>query len=213
MIIYNPLDGDAFTSSIPSNPRHCFLMTRLGKPIPTMVDDIRAAVTERCNQANYNIIDASARVTGRDFLLKIWRLIVSSPLAIGVVHEDIPSTTQANIYYELGIAQALGKETIIIKSPNADVPSDFVRSEYIEFDESFRKQFDAYLQSVIEQAEHYELVADQLDRNPILAIDYLKRAYLITGEDRLKGKAKELLKEAGLEKRATNSVELLAATF
>jgi len=213
MIIYNPLDGEAFTSSVSSNSRHCFLMTRLGNPIPPMVEDIRVVITERCNQNNYQVIDASTRVTGRDFLLKIWRLIASTPLAVGVAHEDIPSATQANIYYELGIAQALGKETVIIKSPNANVPSDFVRTEYIKFDSSFQRQFDTYLESIIEQAEHYEIVADQLDRNPILAIDYLKRAYLITGEERLKVKAKALLDGAGLERRAANSVELLAAAF
>ena len=68
-------------------------------------------------------------MTGWDFLIKIWKLIASSPLAVGIVHEDTASSTQANIYYELGIAQALGKETVIVKSPGAKVPSDFVRTE------------------------------------------------------------------------------------
>ena len=213
MIVYNPLDGDAFTSSIPSNPRHCFLMTRLGYPISKSVLDMRHAVTAACNNADYQVIDASSRVTGRDFLLKIWKLIVSVPLSIGICHEDIPQTTQANIYYELGVAQALGKETLLIKSPLAKIPSDFVRTEYIEFSEAFELTFNSYLDSLSEQAEHYELVADQLDRNPILAIDYLKRAYLISGEKHLRKKAQNLIDKAGLEDRATNSVELLAAAF
>jgi len=213
MIIYNPLDGDAFTSSIPSNPRHCFLMTRLGNPVPVGVENIREVVSELCGNANYEVIDASSRVTGRDFLLKIWKLIASSPLSIGICHEEIPESTQANIYYEIGIAQALGKETLLIKSPGAKVPSDFIRTEYVEFNGNFRDNFTAYLDSLPEQADHYELVADQLDRNPILAIDYLKRAFLISGEDRLREKARQLLDDAGLDDRAKNSVELLAAAF
>lgn len=213
MIVYNPLDGDAFTSSIPSNPRHCFLITRLGKPVPLPVENIRKAVTIACDNFDYQVIDASSKVTGRDFLLKIWRLIASAPLSIGICHEGIPQLTQANIYYELGIAQALGKETLLIKSLLAKVPSDFVRTEYIEFDEDFEKTFNSYLGSLPQQADHYELVADQLDRNPILAIDYLKRAFLISGEERLRGKAKSLIDEAGLGNRAKNSVELLAAAF
>jgi len=213
MIIYNPLDGDAFTSSIPSNPRHCFLMTRLGNPVPVEVADIREVVSELCGNANYEVIDASSRVTGRDFLLKIWKLIASSPLSIGICHEEIPESTQANIYYEIGIAQSLGKETLLIKSSRAKVPSDFVRTEYVEFNGSFRDNFTAYLDSLPEQADHYELVSDQLDRNPILAIDYLKRAFLISGEDRLREKAMQLLDGAGLSDRAKNSVELLAAAF
>ncbi len=47
----------------------------------------------------------------------------------------------------------------------------------------------------------------------MLAIDYLKRAFLITGDERLRSKAQILLNEPGLKERAKNSVELLAATF
>lgn len=152
-------------------------------------------------------------MTGRDFLLKIWKLIASSPLSIGICHEEIPELTQANIYYEIGVAQALGKETLIVKSPDVRLPSDFSRTEHVEFNDGFRDNFTAYLNSLPEQADHYELVADQLDRNPILAIDYLKRAFLISGEDRLREKARRHLDAAGLGDRARNSVELLAATF
>jgi len=213
MIIYNPLDGDAITTTIKSMPRHAFLMTRLGLPIPQEVEKIRNAITAVCYNHGYTIIDASTQITGRDFLLKIWKQIASVPLAIGVCHEAIPHTTQSNIYYEFGVAQALGKESIIIKSPNAEIPSDFVRTEYLEFNDYFDERFAAYLNGLDEQAEHYETMADQLDRNPVLSIDYLKRAFLITGEDRLREKAEQLLMEAGLGERAKNSVEQIAASF
>ena len=145
--------------------------------------------------------------------MKIWRLIASSPLSVGICHEDIPPKTQANIWYELGVAQALGKETLIVKSMHTEMPSDFVRTEYIEFNDDLKVKFAQYLQSLDEQADHYELVADQLERNPILAIDYLKRAFLITGNEELRNRAKKLVGEAGLQSRAKNSVEVLAAAF
>lgn len=213
MIIYSPVDGDAIASSVRSNPRICFLMTRLGKPRLAAVEKIDQAVKRRCKAAGFSVIDANSRVSGRDFLLKIWRLIASTPLSVGIVHEDIPATTQANIFYELGVAQAMGKETVIVKSPAADIPSDFIRTEYIEYNSVFERNFDNYLQGLSEQADHYELIADQLDRNPILAIDYLKRAYLINGDNRLRQKANAVLEEADVENRARNSVEILAATF
>jgi hypothetical protein len=213
MIIYNPLDGDALTSPVPSNPRHCFLMTRLGTPIPPEVRAMRRSISALCKKIGYTVIDASSVVTGRDFLLKIWKLIASTPLSIGICHEKIPVKTQENIYYEFGVAQALGKETLIVKSSAAEIPSDFVRTEYIVFDSHFAANFAAYLDSIIEQAEHYETVAYQLDRDPILAIDYLKRAFLITGNRELREKARELLDDAGWDSRAKNSVELLAAAF
>ena len=58
------------------------------------------------------------------------------------------------------------------------------------------------------------MMADQFDpSNPVLAIDYLKRAFLITGNEKLRKQAQLILKNAGLEKRAKNSVEMLAANF
>lgn len=213
MIIYSPLDGDALTSAIPSNPRHCFLMTRLGGRIPEGIQSIHDAVTRLCSNVDYNVIDARDRVTGRDFLMKIWRLIASTPLSVGICHEDIPTATQMNIYYELGVAQALGKETLVVKSPGAEVPSDLVRTEYVEFDNEFDTKFAMYLESLWEQADHYELVAEQLDRDPVLALDYLKRAFLISGDERLREKAQVVKGDAGLDERARNSVELLAASF
>ena len=213
MIIYSPLDGDAITSSVTSKPRHCFLMTRLGKSIPSGVTEMRTAITLACAKVGYQVIDASAKVTGRDFLLKIWKEIAASALAVGIVHEDIPETSQANIYYELGVAQALGKETILVKSAGSEIPSDFVRTEYIEFNSDFGKNFGNFLAGVFEQAEHYEIVSAQLERNPILAIDYLRRAFLITGDSKYQKMATQLRQSAGLEARAANSLELLAATF
>ena len=213
MIIYSPLDGDALTSVIPGNPRHCFLMTQLGDPIPDGVQRIRDAITRLCSNADYNVIDAGDRVTGRDFLMKIWKLIASTPLSVGVCHEDIPSATQMNIYYEFGVAQGLGREALLVKSPRAEVPSDLVRTEHIEFDNRFDANFTKYLEWLWEQADHYELVAEQLDRNPVLALDYLKRAFLISGDERLREKARIVKDEAGLDERARNSVELLAASF
>ena len=41
----------------------------------------------------------------------------------------------------------------------------------------------------------------------------MKRAFLITGDGRLRGKARALLDAAGLDDRAKNSVEQLAAAF
>jgi len=213
VIFYNPLDGDAITSTIPSQPRTCFLITRLGKPRPLAIDGIRKAVVDCCEEMDYKVIDASTQISGRDFLLKIWKMIAATPFSVGIAHEGIPPITQANIFYELGVAQALGKETLIIKSEYADVPSDFIRTEYITFNRQFKKNFKKYLQNLNKQADHYEIVADQLDRNPILALDYLKRAYLIKGDDNFKKKAKQVLSSAGVKDRAKNSVEQLAATF
>ena len=64
-----------------------------------------------------------------------------------------------------------------------------------------------------ERAEYYVLAAEQLERNPLLAIDYLRRAFLITRDTDLRARAKQIAAEAGIGDRAKNSVEALLVGF
>jgi hypothetical protein len=162
-----------------------------------------------CRKKKYKVIDATVKVTGRDFLFKIWNLIATTPVSVGVCHESFPKPTLMNIYYELGMARAMGKETVIVKSAKAKHPSDLVRDEYIEFNDDFAANFSNFLDQLDEVADSYETMADALERNPLLAIDFLRRAYLITGDSYLKRKINKLVKEANFDHRAKNSVEIL----
>jgi hypothetical protein len=213
MILYKPTDGDVQTTKIEYRPKTCFVMTQLGTPIPREVKKIREELTEILSKYGMKEIDAGSEITGKDVLLKIWRMIVSVPLGIAIIDDSMSSNTLCNIFYELGIMQALGKETIVIKAEKAKVPSDFVRTEYIKFDDKFEENLKKYFRTYFELADYYETVADQLERNPLLAIDYLRRAYLISGNEELRGKAKKLQIEATLEDRAKNSVEQLLVDF
>lgn len=188
-------------------------MTQLGEPVPEEVVNIRQDLKRALELHSVALIDANSEITGKDFLLKIWSMIVAVPLAIAIVHKEMPTTTQCNVFYEIGVAQALGKETIVIKAKGAKVPSDFVRTEYIEYDENFDNKANKYLMSFFERAEYYGTVADQLEKNPLASIDYLRRAYLITGDEAHREQAKKLLETSALEGRAKNSVEMLLADF
>lgn len=213
MILYRLTDGDAHTGRINYRLRTCFLMTQLGEPIPSEVSSIRQDLDKILSQRKFNLVDANSVITGRDFLQKIWDMLVSVPLAVAIVHEDMPAKTQCNIFYEIGIAQALGKETIVIKTQKAEVPSDFVRTEYIEYDGHFEEKIDKYLNGLFERADYYELMAEQLQENPLLAIDYLRRAFLVSGQEQCSEQAKKILSTLSLEGRTGNSVEILLAKF
>jgi hypothetical protein len=184
-------------------------MTQLGSPIPPEVAAIRKAVDAALKARGFASIDAESIVTGRDFLLKIWELIVSVPLGIAIVHQDMKPTTMANIFYEMGLMQAYGKETLVIKTPTAVVPSDFIRTEFIEYNSKFNRNIGNFLDGLTERAEYYQLMADQVENNPLLAIDFLRRAYLLTGDDELHARARSVFEAAGLENRARSSVEML----
>lgn len=209
MIYYRPTDGDPHSVPIGYRPKTCFLMTQLGQPVPAEVTAIRRAVASAMDKGGFQCIDAESFVTGRDFLLKIWELIVSVPVGVAIIHQDMKPTTIANIFYEMGLMQAYGKETLVIKTRDATVPSDFIRTEYIEHADGFAKQVGRFVDSLRDRAEYYLLMADQVENNPLLALDFMRRSYLLTGDSTLDARAHELFDSAGVGSRAKSSVEML----
>jgi hypothetical protein len=188
-------------------------MTKLGRPIPEEVQIIRSRLGNFFSSKNINIIDANDVITGKDFLLKIWHIVLGVPLGIAIISNDMSHQTFANIFYEIGLMQAYGKETMVIKTVDTKVPSDFVRTEYIEYAEDFEDKLENYLETFFNWSSHYEFMSEVVEKNPLLAIDYLKRAWLISGEDAFRQKAKEIFQEAAIEGRAKNSVEMLLVDF
>lgn len=188
-------------------------MTKLGHPIPDRVNEIRSRLAKILNTNNISLIDANDVITGKDLLLKIWHILLGVPLGIAIVTVDLSHQTLANIFYEIGLMQAYGKETIVIKTADTKVPSDFVRTEYIEFADNFEEKMKKYLGTFLNLAEYYQSVSDQLEKNPLLAIDYLKRAWLISGEDAYRQRATEIFQRAAIRGRAKNSVEMLLVDF
>lgn len=93
------------------------------------------------------------------------------------------------------------------------MPSDFVRTEYIEYDDDFKDKVGTFMESITDRARYYEDVAELLLENPLLAIDYLRRAHLLNGRDDCRNKARNILDALSLEGRARNSVEMLLAEF
>lgn len=213
MIYYSPIDGNPRITPLRFRPRTCFLMTQLGSPVPSVVVEIRSALKEVLREESYTLVDADSSVTGRDFLLKIWEFVIAVPLGIAILHGEIRPGTIANIFYEMGLMQAYGKETLIIKTPGTQLPSDFVRTEYVEYGSDFEPRLRQFFASLRDRAMYYATAAEQTERNPLLAIDFLRRAYLLTSEPRLRGRAREFFDQAGVRRRAKNSVETLLVNF
>jgi len=195
MIIYSPINGEVFTSSIKYEPRSCFIMTQLGGNPSTELSEIRFAISSYLPLINFRESDASSHVTGGDFLEKIWKQILAVPVGIAILTKDMKLTTVANIFYELGILDSLGKESIVIKSKAFQIPSDFVRTEYISYDGKFQTSLKKFFDNVFEREEHYNLMSELMRNDIVLSIDYLKRAFLISGKLKYKIEAERLFKE------------------
>ena len=170
-------------------------MTQLGGNLSPQLNEIRIAISEFLISINFREIDAGSDVTGGDFLEKIWKQILGVPVGIAILTMDMKLTTVANIFYELGILDALGKESIVIKSKDFQIPSDFVRTEYVSFDENFQTNFNKFFQNVTEREEHYSLMSELMRKDIVLSIDYLKRAYLISGKLSYKIETQRLFNE------------------
>ncbi len=64
-----------------------------------------------------------------DLMKTVWDAILVS----GVMIADV-SALNANVFYELGLAHALGKDTFILKQKGSSVPADFGGAHYYEYD-------------------------------------------------------------------------------
>jgi hypothetical protein len=189
-------------------------MFAMGQPIPKEVLSAKRRVASALRRrVNFGTVDAACVTTGKDYLLKIWALAISCPVGIAIVHEGIRPETMANIFYEFGWMHAYGRETVVIKIGDVKLPSDLVRTEYIEMNDRFNQSLGDFLTSLDQRAEYYQTLAAQLEANPLLAIDYLRRAYLLTGKAALRRRATQIFRQSSLDDRALNSVERLMATF
>jgi hypothetical protein len=211
MIYYNH-DREVITDFISYLPRTCFIMTQLGLPLPEKLHRIREDLCEELKKRNFNELDANSSIKGRDFLSKIWRQVLGVPLGIAIVTEEMKISTISNIFYEVGVLNALGKETIVIKSKEFSIPSDFIRTEYIEYDDQFNVKINKFLDQVEELAEHYELMGEELEANPVLTIDYFKRAYLINGKPIYFKRVRDLLDKENFDLQTRTGIRNFLST-
>lgn len=205
MIFYNH-DREVITDFISFEPRSCFIMTQLGNPLPKELDQIRLDLVAELTHRKIRELDANSYIKGKDYLNKIWRQVLAVPMGIAIITKDMPISTISNIFYEVGVLNALGKETIVIKSKDFKIPSDFIRTEYIEYDENFKEKINKFLDQVEELADHYEIMGESLESNPILAIDYYKRAYLITGDPKFFRKTEDIKKNELFDAQTNHSI-------
>jgi hypothetical protein len=213
MILYDPTNGDVVTTPTECRPRTCFFMSKVGRDAPPIVAEVRSRLSALLGEIDYFLIDATQITTGKDYLRKIWDLIVSVPMGMAFIYRKMPPSTLANVFYEIGMMQALGKDTLVIREPRATIPSDLVRTEYVPYDGRFDDRIRAFLGTCLSSAGFLATVAEQMERNPLLAIDYYRRAFLLTGHEEYCLRTDELLKSGEIGRRAKNSVEYLAAGF
>ncbi|MFY9607682.1 MAG: hypothetical protein WAU45_03600 [Blastocatellia bacterium] len=81
------------------------------------------------NGAGLKCVRGDTVVRIGDLTQNIWGAL----LRAGIVVADV-SALNANVFYELGLAHALGKDAIILKQAGSNVPADIGGAHYHEYD-------------------------------------------------------------------------------
>jgi hypothetical protein len=106
----------------------------------------------------------------------------------------------ANITLELGFAAMCGKPLIIVKSKEAKAPSDFTRTDWIEFDPDHEGRFRGKLHQALDTIEEAGAFQDFLLQTAMeaksidcaVALERANKAFLLTSDGSLIDKAEQI---------------------
>jgi hypothetical protein len=131
-------EGGAKTSSLVVSPtktstsvnltsKTCFVMQPFAPPYGGYYEAMFKPAIER---SGLRPVRADAEIFGTGKVMdQVWRGIKSSDVLVAEL-----TTKNANVYYELGIAHALGKPVVLIASNESDVPFDLRHIRVIYYD-------------------------------------------------------------------------------
>ncbi len=145
------------------------------------------------------------RATGisghKDYLDKIVQTIRGCGFGIVVFSKATPASTLANVFFEAGIALLIGKPVIIVKTSDTVAPSDFVRTEWVDYSlgkkSAFRANLARAIGEILRTASFWEKLADTAleaeDTDYDLAFERYKQSLLIANEKRVRNRIQSIL--------------------
>jgi len=125
------------------DPNQIFLIMPFGE---TWSDNTHQIVNSAANESGMNIIRADEIFSPGSIIEDIWKLICKSGLIIADITVHNP-----NVFYELGLAHAIGKRVLLIKKEGGEKsPFDIGFWRYFEYDVGFNQaiEFKEKLKSI-----------------------------------------------------------------
>lgn len=212
-LIFSPVDLSELRDPFSPRPKSAFLMLQLGGTIAGSEIRMRQLVSDALTDRGIAALTTEVVSGTGDYLKKIVDLLRACGFGFAIFSDVTPARSLANIFFEVGVAGILGKPVQLLLAGAAPPPSDFVRTEWIRFDEAHENQFLRQLSQALgtigELAEYYrklELIALHA-QTPDLeeAFERFKQAILIGDDvDVRKGIAtiRDLLKNSGRKRNA-----------
>lgn len=187
-LVFSPLSEDIL--SAPPRvlyPGHAFVMRQIGSP-PEIDKRMSEIVLGIFRDRGFPTKDADASTGGGDFLERILGLIRATGFTVAIFSHETRPSAMANITLELGFAAMCGKPLIVVKSKEAKIPSDFTRTDYVEYDADdegrFTLKLNQALDTVNAAGDYEEMLLDlALDARSIdcaVALERANKAFLLT---------------------------------
>lgn len=195
-MIFCSLHQEECSIKVRPNPKTCCLMIESRKNREKKAAQVEKNIRKICSLKGYKVVKASDIKRSKDFLCKICELIQSVAFGIAVYTDNMPPDTLGNISYEIGCMYSLGKEAYIVKTSKAKIPSDFIRTEYIE-EKRLRKDLLRRLNELKKQAKYmYKLGELSFEAGDLeKAAEYFKRIYLVVKDKNAKKKLNTILQK------------------
>lgn len=199
-LVFSPLSEDIlFSPPKRLYPKHAFVMRQIGAP-PAVDQRMAEIVQEVFVARGVPTKDADASTGGGDFLERILGLIRATGFTVAIFSHETRANAMANITLELGFAAMCGKPLIIVKSKEAKAPSDFTRTDWIEFDPDeegrFRAKLDQALDTIEEAGAFQDFLLDTaMEAKSIdcaVALERATKAFLLTSDGSLIDKAERI---------------------
>lgn len=165
-------------------------MLQLGGTISVQELWITDVVCRLLQVRHIEAVTAAAVPGTGDYLQKIVDLIRGCGFAFAIFSDLTPARSLANIFFEVGVAGVLGKPVQLVLAGIAPPPSDFVRTEWIRYEDGHELRFETQLaqalQRIEEGAEFYRKIGlmalDAEEPDLEEAFERLKQAILISDD-------------------------------
>ncbi|MDG6249835.1 hypothetical protein [Methanocalculus sp.] len=180
---------------MPSIPKQCFLIISDAENSNNIDDNgtktkekslLRVKIDEVFNSFGYSVIDAMSIFESGDNYCKICKLILSSAFGIAVITKDTKERSLKNIYLEIGLMIAYGKEVIIITNDRQSLASDLLGKgnlEYLDFID-MQKKLKSWLENFYKESSYYTDIAEIYfqDSDYEYSFEFYKKA-IMYGDD------------------------------
>lgn len=201
-LIFSPLTEEILEGPFQPYPRGAFIMMQDNIGTPQVDRDIDDIICKSLQSKHFKPHKATTKRGTKDFLEKIVQLIRGCGFGVAIFSQYTDAKSLANIFFEVGLCNMLGKPVVIVKSQDAQAPSDFVRTEWVSYrddEKELSNDFSKSLDALIDLSDFFEKLGDLAYEAEIqdfeLAYERYKQAVLLNGESKVRKKINTLLSD------------------